>query len=100
MPELDLWNDTATRAALAAFAERAASEVPPEERIAVFDNDGTLWTEKPMPVQLDFMLRGIAAMAEQDERCAPSSRSRRPTSTTWSGSARPWSSTTRATTAA
>jgi len=27
-----------------------ADAVPPEERIAVFDNDGTLWTEKPMPI--------------------------------------------------
>ena len=31
--------------------------VAPEERVAVFDNDGTLWCEKPMYIQLDFMLR-------------------------------------------
>ena len=34
------------------------------ERIAVFDNDGTLWTEKPLPVQLDFIFRMVAAAAE------------------------------------
>ena len=38
--------------------------VPAEERIAVFDNDGTLWCEKPMPVQLDFILRRLVEMAE------------------------------------
>ena len=32
----------------------------------MFDNDGTLWTEKPMPVQLDFLVRGFAAAAERD----------------------------------
>jgi len=37
--------------------------VPPEERIAVFDNDGTLWSEKPIPIQLDFALHRMAAMA-------------------------------------
>jgi hypothetical protein len=40
--------------------------VPPTERIAVFDNDGTLWTEKPMPIQLDFIMRGFAEAAERD----------------------------------
>jgi hypothetical protein len=44
----------------------AAQEVPPEERIAVFDNDGTLWCEKPMPIELGFILQRLAAMAEQD----------------------------------
>jgi phosphoserine phosphatase len=36
--------------------------VPVEERVAVFDNDGTLWCEKPMPIQLDFVLRRLAEM--------------------------------------
>jgi phosphoserine phosphatase len=40
--------------------------VAPEERVAVFDNDGTLWSEKPMPIQLDFTIRRLAAMASQD----------------------------------
>jgi haloacid dehalogenase-like hydrolase len=41
--------------------------VPVEERVAVFDNDGTLWCEKPMPIQLDFILRRLAGMATADE---------------------------------
>jgi phosphoglycolate phosphatase-like HAD superfamily hydrolase len=38
--------------------------VPAEARVAVFDNDGTLWCEKPMPIQLDFILRKLVAMAD------------------------------------
>jgi hypothetical protein len=49
---LPSWNDNATRRAITSFVERVSSPgpdfVPPEERIAVFDNDGTLWCEKPM----------------------------------------------------
>jgi phosphoglycolate phosphatase-like HAD superfamily hydrolase len=40
--------------------------VAPAARIAVFDNDGTLWSEKPMPIELGFILRRLAEMAEQD----------------------------------
>ena len=36
------WNDGAAKRAIVAFVERAASDVPVEERVAVFDNDGTL----------------------------------------------------------
>jgi len=46
MSELRSWNDTETTEAIVAFAEGAAQTVPPEERIAVFDHDGTLWCEK------------------------------------------------------
>ena len=60
------WRDTPTREAIVSFAETAARDVPPEERIAVFDNDGTLWCEKPMPVELGFILQRLAAMAEAD----------------------------------
>jgi phosphoserine phosphatase len=42
--------------------------------VAVFDNDGTLWCEKPMPIELGFILQRLAAMAEQD----PSLRDRQP----------------------
>jgi phosphoserine phosphatase len=56
-----------------AFAEQAAS-VPAEERVAVFDNDGTLWCEKPMPIQADFILRRLFEMAEAD----PELRERQP----------------------
>lgn len=54
---LESWNDTATRAAIESYVTTVTTDgpdfVPPEERIAVFDNDGTLWTEKPIPIQLD-----------------------------------------------
>jgi phosphoserine phosphatase len=66
MPDLGSWRDTATREAIVVFAEYAAHDVPPEERVAVFDNDGTLWCEKPMPVELGFILQRLAAMAEED----------------------------------
>ena len=67
MSALASWRDGPTREALIAFAEGAARTVPPEERIAVFDNDGTLWCEKPMPVELGFILERLAAMAASDE---------------------------------
>ena len=67
MRELSSWNDTATTQAIVEFVETAARDVPPEERVAVFDNDGTLWCEKPMPVELGFILQRLAEMAEQDE---------------------------------
>jgi phosphoglycolate phosphatase-like HAD superfamily hydrolase len=63
----------ATRAVLE-FVRRASEEVPVEERVAVFDNDGTLWCEKPMPIQLDFILRRFVEMAEAD----PELRARQP----------------------
>jgi len=64
---LESWRDTATTQAIRAYVEQVATEVPPEERVAVFDNDGTLWCEKPMPVELAFILRELAAAAERDE---------------------------------
>jgi FMN phosphatase YigB (HAD superfamily) len=68
---LTSWNDTSTRRAIVDFVNTVTEPggdgfVPPEERVAVFDNDGTLWAEKPMPIQLDFTLRRLAAMAEAD----------------------------------
>ena len=71
---LSLWNDGVSKSAIVDFVENAASAVPPEERVAVFDNDGTLWCEKPMPIQLDFILRRLYAMAEAD----PELRERQP----------------------
>ena len=66
MAELASWRDTPTRDALLAFVETSARAVAPEERVAVFDNDGTLWCEKPMPVELGFILQRLADMAEAD----------------------------------
>jgi phosphoserine phosphatase len=67
MGDLASWRDTPTREAIVEFAETSAKKVPPEERVAVFDNDGTLWCEKPMPVELGFILQRLAEMAENDE---------------------------------
>ena len=58
---LALWNDTPTRRAIVDFVQAVSTEgspgfVAPAERVAVFDNDGTLWSEKPVPIQLDFTL--------------------------------------------
>ena len=64
---LAAWNDGAARQAVVEFVERTVSDgVPVEERVAVFDNDGTLWCEKPMPVQFDFILRRLSEMAQAD----------------------------------
>jgi hypothetical protein len=69
------WNDTAAKQAIVEFVQRTVSDaVPVEERVAVFDNDGTLWCEKPMPIQLDFILRRLHEMAEAD----PELRDRQP----------------------
>lgn len=64
---LGSWNDTATTQAIVAFVEGSARSIPPEERVAVFDNDGTLWCEKPMPIELGFILERFAELAEADE---------------------------------
>jgi phosphoglycolate phosphatase-like HAD superfamily hydrolase len=65
---LPSWRDTPTRAAVTRFVGRVTGPdgVPAAERIAVFDNDGTLWSEKPLPVQADFLLRRIGAQAAAD----------------------------------
>jgi hypothetical protein len=68
------WSDGAAREAIVAFVERAVSDVPVEERVATFDNDGTLWCEKPMPIQADFILRRLSEMAQAD----PQLRDRQP----------------------
>ena len=64
------WGDTPTRAAIEVYVRRVTSDgpdfVPSEARIATFDNDGTLWCEKPMPIQLDFTLNRMVEMAEAD----------------------------------
>lgn len=52
---LPSWRDGAARSALVDLLVRA-DEIPAEERIAVFDNDGTLWCEKPHYPQLDFFI--------------------------------------------
>jgi phosphoglycolate phosphatase-like HAD superfamily hydrolase len=67
---LSSWNDTSTKQAIVSFVERVATEggddyVTSEERIAVFDNDGTLWCEQPMYFQLLFALDRVRALADE-----------------------------------
>jgi phosphoglycolate phosphatase-like HAD superfamily hydrolase len=65
--QLKNWNDGTAKSAIVDFVEQiVASGVPVEERIAVFDADGTLWCEQPVPAQVDFILRRLAEMAEAD----------------------------------
>src|SRR5579862_991270 len=67
---LPSWNDTAAKKAILIFVEKVTKEdspdfVPVPERIATFDNDGTLWCEQPLPVQLYFALDRVKALAPQ-----------------------------------
>src|SRR6187455_160572 len=67
---LPSWNDTAPKRAIVTFVagatkESSSSFIPPPERIAVFDNDGTLWAEQPMYFQLAFVLDEVKAMASK-----------------------------------
>jgi hypothetical protein len=72
---LTSWNAGAAKQGIVDFVARTVSEdVPVEERMAVFDNDGTLWCEKPMPIQADFILRRLFEMARAD----PDLRDRQP----------------------
>lgn len=69
--QLPSWNDGPTKAAIIDFVTRVATQggpdfVAPTERIAVFDNDGTLWVEQPMYVQLAFVLERVKALAPQN----------------------------------
>src|SRR5262249_26531216 len=62
------WNDTASKRAIIAFVEKVTRKgspdfVPPAERIATFDNDGTLWAEQPFYFQLRFALDRVKALA-------------------------------------
>jgi hypothetical protein len=67
---LKSWNDGATKKAITDFVAKVTQEggpdyVPEAQRIATFDNDGTLWAEQPMYVQLAFILDRVKAMSNQ-----------------------------------
>ena len=67
---LPSWNDGKARQSIIDFVAKVTKEglpdfVPPAERIAVFDNDGTLWAEQPMYVQLLFAIDRVKALAPQ-----------------------------------
>jgi phosphoserine phosphatase len=69
---LPSWRDGAARSAILDFVARATQEggdgyVPPRERIAVFDNDGTLWCERPAYVQAFFLLDRLREQASGND---------------------------------
>ncbi len=68
--KLPSWNDGPTKSAIMQFVhdvttKGSAKFVPMSERIATFDNDGTLWLEQPMYVQLKFALDRVIALAPE-----------------------------------
>jgi phosphoserine phosphatase len=67
---LPSWNDGKAKQSVVEFVAKVTNSgspdfVPPAERIATFDNDGTLWAEQPLPVQLFFALDRVKALAPQ-----------------------------------
>ncbi len=65
---LPSWNETGAKRAIVSFVEKVTTEgspdfVPVPERIATFDNDGTLWSEKPVPFQVLFAFDQVKALA-------------------------------------
>jgi phosphoglycolate phosphatase-like HAD superfamily hydrolase len=68
------WNEGLTRRAIEGFVGAVTSPgpdfVPPAQRIAVFDNDGTLWTEQPIYVEAAFSIARAAQMAKADPTLA------------------------------
>ncbi|HVY05638.1 MAG TPA: HAD family hydrolase [Burkholderiales bacterium] len=73
------WNDGAAKSAILDFVARVTKPggpdfVPPAERIATFDNDGTLWCEQPFQVQVFFLIARVKELATRD----PSVKERQP----------------------
>ncbi|WP_113001356.1 HAD family hydrolase [Rhizobium sp. Root1203] len=67
---LSSWSDGAAKTRIMAFVKATTTEgtdryVAPDDRIAVFDNDGTLWSEQPFYFQLGFMLDRVKVLAPQ-----------------------------------
>lgn len=67
---LPSWNDGAAKQRIMAFVAKVTNEggseyVPLAQRVVVFDNDGTLWCEQPMYVQMEFALDRVRALASQ-----------------------------------
>lgn len=72
---LPSWNEGANKQAILDFVTKTTTEgskqfVPVADRIAVFDNDGTLWSEAPMPPQLAFALHDVKRRAAADPKLA------------------------------
>ena len=84
--QLALWNDGPTKQAIIDFVRATTDQirskfVPPEERIATFDQDGTLWVEHPMYTQVVFCLERVPALVAQK----PEFKEREPFKTVLSG---------------
>jgi phosphoserine phosphatase len=84
--QLASWHDDGAKAAITDFVARVSEEggpdyVEPAARVAVFDNDGTLWTEKPLVIQLDFTIRRFRELAEDD----PALRAQQPYQAAYEG---------------
>ena len=74
---LPSWNDGPAKAAILSFVEQVteaggAHYVPPPKRIAVFDNDGTLWAEQPLYFQLIYAFNYVKALAPRNPGWAES----------------------------
>jgi hypothetical protein len=68
---LPSWNDTQTKQTILDFVAAASDKnssdyVPPPDRIAAFDNDGTLWVEQPAPAQTGLLLGKIVEQVKAD----------------------------------
>jgi haloacid dehalogenase-like hydrolase len=68
---LSSWNDGAVKSAIVDFVARittkeSADYVPPADRVATFDNDGTLWCEQPMQVQFLFLVDRVKKLVAKD----------------------------------
>ena len=75
---LPSWNEGASKSAIVAFVKKvtdpaSADFVPPQERIATFDNDGTLWAEKPFFFQLAFALDRVKELGKDHPEWAEKS---------------------------
>jgi hypothetical protein len=83
---LPSWNDGATKNAILEFVRATTDKdspkyVPPERRIATFDQDGTLWVEHPMYTQVVYCLERVPAVVKEK----PELRDREPFKTVLSG---------------
>jgi phosphoglycolate phosphatase-like HAD superfamily hydrolase len=71
---LPSWNDGDAKRAVLQFVNQSitpgSAYIEPADRIAVFDNDGTLWAEQPLPVQLNFIIRALTESAQRDATLA------------------------------
>jgi len=68
---LPSWNDTQTKQIILDFVAETSDEnspdyIPPAERIAAFDNDGTLWVEQPAPAQTGFLIGKLVEQVKAD----------------------------------